>query len=126
MAASLIARIDKDGERWLMLGFYALIVAVIAVEVFRRFVLSYSSVWGEEVARDVATMRMQAVDWVQETAARLGIDCAFERRTLHSGVAGDDPPPTARALTALAEAWRPWRAYAAIHLWRAATPRTPA
>ena len=51
MAASLIARIDKDGERWLMLGFYALIVAVIAVEVFRRFVLSYSSVWGEEVAR---------------------------------------------------------------------------
>ena len=51
MAASLIARIDKDGERWLMLGFYALIVAVIGVEVFRRFVLSYSSVWGEEVAR---------------------------------------------------------------------------
>src|SRR5690606_29239078 len=26
--------------------------------------------------------------------------------------------PTARALTAMAEAWRPWRAYAVIHLWR--------
>lgn len=26
-----------------------------------------------------------------------------------------------RALTALAEAWRPWRAYAVIHLWRAAS-----
>ncbi len=40
--------------------------------------------------------------------------------------AGDDTPPTARALTAIAEAWRPWRAYAVIHLWRDATPRTPA
>jgi TRAP-type C4-dicarboxylate transport system permease small subunit len=48
---SLAERIDKDGERWLMLVFYSMIVAVIAVEVFRRFVLSYSSVWGEEVAR---------------------------------------------------------------------------
>ncbi len=27
--------------------------------------------------------------------------------------------PTARELTALAETWRPWRAYAAIHLWAA-------
>jgi TRAP-type C4-dicarboxylate transport system permease small subunit len=45
------ARVDKNGERWLLLGFYALIVAVISIEVFRRFVLSYSSVWGEEAAR---------------------------------------------------------------------------
>ena len=28
---------------------------------------------------------------------------------------------TARALAARAEAWRPWRAYAVIHLWREAT-----
>ena len=28
---------------------------------------------------------------------------------------------TARALTARADAWRPWRAYAVIHLWREAT-----
>ena len=49
--ASLLARIDRNGERWLLLGFYALIVAVIAIEVVRRFVFSYSSVWGEEVAR---------------------------------------------------------------------------
>ena len=28
--------------------------------------------WGDEVTRDVATTRMQAIDWVQETAARLG------------------------------------------------------
>ena len=27
--------------------------------------------------------------------------------------------PTAAALAARAEAWRPWRAYAALHLWTA-------
>jgi TRAP-type C4-dicarboxylate transport system permease small subunit len=47
----LFVRIDQNGERWLLLGFYALIVAVIAIEVIRRFVFSYSSVWGEEAAR---------------------------------------------------------------------------
>jgi len=46
-----VARIDRNGERWLLLFFYATIIAVIAVDVVRRFVLSYSSVWGEEMAR---------------------------------------------------------------------------
>ncbi len=31
--------------------------------------------------------------------------------------------PSARALTVRAEAWRPWRAYAVMHLWRGAQPR---
>lgn len=44
-------RLDKNAERWLLLGFYAMIVATIVVEVVRRFVLSYSSIWGEEIAR---------------------------------------------------------------------------
>lgn len=44
-------RIDRDGERWLLLIFYATIVMTIAMEVLRRFVLSYSSIWGEEIAR---------------------------------------------------------------------------
>lgn len=44
-------RLDADGERWLLLVFYTLIVATISVEVLRRFVLAYSSNWGEEVAR---------------------------------------------------------------------------
>ena len=39
---------------------------------------------------------------------------------------GDETPPTARALIGIAEAWRPWRAYAVIHLWREATPRASA
>ena len=43
--------IDRDGERYLMLVFYCTIVFVIVTEVIRRFVFSYSSLWGEEVAR---------------------------------------------------------------------------
>jgi C4-dicarboxylate transporter, DctQ subunit len=43
--------IDRDGERYLMLVFYCTIVFVIVTEVLRRFVLSYSSLWGEEIAR---------------------------------------------------------------------------
>lgn len=48
---SLWQRLDQDGERWLLLVLYTLIVFTIGIEVFRRFVLSYSSIWGEEVAR---------------------------------------------------------------------------
>jgi TRAP-type C4-dicarboxylate transport system permease small subunit len=48
---SIWQRIDEDGERWLLLTFYTLIVLVVGVEVVRRFALSYSSIWGEEVAR---------------------------------------------------------------------------
>ncbi len=47
----LLAQIDANGERWMLLALYGYIVTVIFVEVVRRFVLSYSSVWGEETAR---------------------------------------------------------------------------
>ena len=47
----LFASIDKNGERWLLLVLYAYIVAVIFIEVVRRFVFNYSSIWGEETAR---------------------------------------------------------------------------
>jgi len=40
---------------------------------------------------------------------------------LRRAAAGDAAPLTARALSARAEAWRPWRAYAVVHLWRAAS-----
>jgi len=46
-----LKRFDANGERWLLLGFYTYIVLVIVIEVFRRFVIAYSSVWGEETAR---------------------------------------------------------------------------
>ncbi len=47
----LIKQLDQNGERWLLLVFYSFIVVVVFVEVMRRFVIQYSSVWGEETAR---------------------------------------------------------------------------
>ncbi|WP_449428904.1 AlkA N-terminal domain-containing protein [Rhodanobacter umsongensis] len=40
--------------------------------------------------------------------------------------AGDAPELSTKALNALAEAWRPWRAYAVMHLWRSASDAAPA
>jgi AraC family transcriptional regulator, regulatory protein of adaptative response / DNA-3-methyladenine glycosylase II len=39
--------------------------------------------------------------------------------------AGQGDPLTAAALKERAERWRPWRAYAAVYLWRAAAERAP-
>lgn len=49
--AGWLRALDENAERWLLLVFYCTIVAAIAVEVLRRFLLAYSSLWGEEVAR---------------------------------------------------------------------------
>ncbi|MFD2741623.1 TRAP transporter small permease [Sulfitobacter aestuarii] len=38
-------------ERFAMLWLYAFIALVIVIEVLRRFVFDYSSIWGEEAAR---------------------------------------------------------------------------
>ena len=43
--------LDRDAERWAMLVFYTFCCVVIVQEVVRRFVLNYSSAWGEEAAR---------------------------------------------------------------------------
>lgn len=51
MTRSLFRAIDENGERYLLLVFYTLVVAVIGIEVARRFLFSFSSVWGEEIAR---------------------------------------------------------------------------
>lgn len=47
----LLSHIDENGERWLLLSLYVYIVLVIFIEVIRRFVLDYSSIWGEETVR---------------------------------------------------------------------------
>jgi AraC family transcriptional regulator, regulatory protein of adaptative response / DNA-3-methyladenine glycosylase II len=39
--------------------------------------------------------------------------------------AGLEDPPTAASLVALAQRWRPWRAYAAFYLWRQEAERGP-
>ena len=48
---SLLAILNKNAERWALLVFYVLLVAAMAVEVIRREVFSYSSIWGEEIVR---------------------------------------------------------------------------
>lgn len=47
----LLRKLDRNGERVLLLILYSFIVMAIFIEVLRRFVLLYSSVWGEETAR---------------------------------------------------------------------------
>ena len=43
--------LDENFERWLMFALYSHIVAIVFMEVIRRFVFSYSSIWAEETAR---------------------------------------------------------------------------
>ncbi len=47
----MLKRIDRDAELWLLLIFYVMLVVTMAVEVLRREVFSYSSIWGEEIVR---------------------------------------------------------------------------
>lgn len=43
--------LNENIERWALLVFYVMLVATMAVEVIRREVFSYSSIWGEEIVR---------------------------------------------------------------------------
>jgi TRAP-type C4-dicarboxylate transport system permease small subunit len=43
--------LDRNAERWALLIFYTLLVVTMAVEVLRREIFAYSSIWGEEVVR---------------------------------------------------------------------------
>jgi len=49
--SELYKAIDKNGERWLLLVFYVMLVGTMFIEVVRREVFSYSSIWGEEMVR---------------------------------------------------------------------------
>ncbi len=51
MTNSVLKAIDKNLERWALLVFYTLLVVTMSVEVIRREVFSYSSIWGEEIVR---------------------------------------------------------------------------
>ena len=46
-----LQKFDQEGERWLTLPLYVMVVLTEFSEVFRRFFLSYSSIWAEEIAR---------------------------------------------------------------------------
>ena len=51
MIIKLLKTIDANAERWALLVFYILLVGTMAIEVLRREVFSYSSIWGEEIVR---------------------------------------------------------------------------
>lgn len=48
---NILREFDRNGERWLLLVFYVMLVVTMAVEVLRREIFSYSSIWGEEIVR---------------------------------------------------------------------------
>jgi TRAP-type C4-dicarboxylate transport system permease small subunit len=48
---NILRRLDRDAERWLLLVFYVMLVITMAIEVLRREVFAYSSIWGEEIVR---------------------------------------------------------------------------
>jgi len=66
-------------------------------------------------------------DWTAQYVAlrALGEPDAFPAAdlVLRRAAAAGGAPLTARALASRAEVWRPWRGYAVLHLWRAASDR---
>jgi len=76
---SLLQRIDRDLEKWALLWFYTMLVVTMAIEVFRREVFSYSSIWGEEIVRYafIYLVWIGAAAAVRERA-HIRIDILFE------------------------------------------------
>lgn len=49
--SAILQTLNKNAERWLLLVFYVMLVGTMFIEVIRREVFSYSSIWGEEIVR---------------------------------------------------------------------------
>ncbi|MCB1493411.1 MAG: TRAP transporter small permease [Rhodobiaceae bacterium] len=47
----MLRALNRNAERWALLVFYVMLVVTMAIEVLRREVFSYSSIWGEEIVR---------------------------------------------------------------------------
>jgi TRAP-type C4-dicarboxylate transport system permease small subunit len=47
----VLKTLDRNLERWALLAFYTMLVVTMAVEVLRREIFAYSSIWGEEIVR---------------------------------------------------------------------------
>jgi AraC family transcriptional regulator of adaptative response / DNA-3-methyladenine glycosylase II len=80
-------------------------------------------------AEDVTARLMALPGFGQWTAQYVAMRALGHADALPAGdlvlrrMAADGAALTAAALAARAESWRPWRAYATFHLWRAATER---
>ena len=80
--------IDKNAERWLLLVFYVMLVGTMFIEVVRREVFSYSSIWGEEIVR----YSFIYLAWIGAAAA------VKERAHIRIDVIMHYLPPRAKAL----------------------------
>jgi TRAP-type C4-dicarboxylate transport system permease small subunit len=49
--SKIISALNLNAERWALLLFYVMLVGTMFIEVVRREVFSYSSIWGEEIVR---------------------------------------------------------------------------
>lgn len=49
--STILKALNENAERWALLVFYTMLVATMFVEVLRREIMSYSSIWGEEIVR---------------------------------------------------------------------------
>ncbi|MEX0345566.1 MAG: TRAP transporter small permease [Rhizobiaceae bacterium] len=47
----ILDTLNKNAERWALLVFYVMLVATMFIEVLRRELMAYSSIWGEEIVR---------------------------------------------------------------------------
>ncbi len=48
---AILRQLNKNAERWALLMLYVMLVATMSIEVLRREVFAYSSIWGEEIVR---------------------------------------------------------------------------
>jgi AraC family transcriptional regulator, regulatory protein of adaptative response / DNA-3-methyladenine glycosylase II len=75
--------------------------------------------------------RLRTISGVGESMAHyiamrtFGEPDAFPAEAALGHSAGDDGVSTPVEMVRLAERWRPWRAYAAMHLWASLTPQSP-
>ena len=47
----MLKLLNQNIERWALLVFYVMLVVTMAIEVVRREVFAFSSIWGEEIVR---------------------------------------------------------------------------
>lgn len=48
---NILKQLNENAERWALLVFYTMLVSTMFIEVLRREIFSYSSIWGEEIVR---------------------------------------------------------------------------
>lgn len=86
--SEIFKSIEKNAERWLLLVFYVMLVGTMFIEVVRREVFAYSSIWGEEIVR----YSFIYLAWIGAAAA------VKERGHIRIDVILNYVPPTAKAL----------------------------